>query len=164
MAGIGDSSARQPAITSAMTEDQRARQARSAFAWRWMRRVGLALALLVAVFLVDLGWTWFSNRTIVTALRDSIPDLTSYMRQRADEGHPVRRRGWIALDSMPSAVVCSVLAAENVRFFEHGTLDWSNQRDMMRRAMRGDVSRGGSGISQQLARNLFLSPERTPRR
>jgi len=48
-----------------------------------------------------------------------------------------------------------------VRYFTMGTVDWSNQRLMVERLLRGDWSRGGSGIPQQLARNLFLSPDRT---
>jgi membrane carboxypeptidase/penicillin-binding protein PbpC len=42
-----------------------------------------------------------------------------------------------------------------------GTVDWTNQRLMIERVLRGDWSQGASGIPQQLARNLFLSPDRT---
>lgn len=93
-----------------------------------------------------------------------MPAVTAYMLRRAAEGAPPRNRRWVALDSLPPALVCTVLASENVRFFDQGTLDWSSQRTLFYRVVRGDFSRGGSGIAQQLARNLFLSPDRTPRR
>lgn len=86
------------------------------------------------------------------------------MMRRASAGVPPLSRRWVPLDSLPSALACAVLAAENVRFFAHGALDWTNQREMLSRVIRGDLSRGGSGIAQQLARNLFLAPDRTPRR
>src|SRR5439155_4933159 len=132
--------------------------------WWWVWRAALTAGLLLVILGLDLAWTWVGHRRIISALRDSIPATTAFMRQRANQGHPVRQRRWVPLDSIPPALVCTVLAAENVRFFEHGTLDWSNQHAMLYRALHGDWSRGGSGIAQQLARNLFLSPDRTLRR
>lgn len=132
--------------------------------WRWS--VG-ALALAAAGAAIvgsDLAWTWSAHRSRVAALRDSVPETTAFMLRRASEGAPARSRRWVPLDSLPSALACAVLAAENVRFFTHGSLDWTNQREMAHRVIRGDLSRGGSGIAQQLARNLFLTPDRTPRR
>lgn len=125
----------------------------------------MALAgAVVAVVGGDLLLTWRGHRERITALRDSVPVSTAFMDRRTAEGMAPRARRWIPLDSLPSALACAVLAAENVRFFRHGTLDWTNQREMARRVMSGDFSRGGSGVAQQLARNLFLTPARTPRR
>lgn len=130
-------------------------------------------AVLVALFLVlalgivtvtDLSITWFGHGPRIKALVDSTPPGTAYMALRAREGRPPILRRWTPLDSLPVAVVCAVLAAENVRFFQHGTLDYANQREMLSRVLRGDPSRGGSGIAQQLARNLYLEPDRTIRR
>lgn len=86
------------------------------------------------------------------------------MERRAREGRSPGTPTWVALDSLPSTVVCAVVASENVNFFRTGPLDWANQRQLLGRMLHGDFSRGGSGITQQLARNLFLTPDRTPRR
>ncbi len=132
--------------------------------WRWALG-GLALAGLFAVIVAgDLALTWSSHRSRVAALRDSVPATTAFMLRRTGEGAPPRSRRWVPLDSLPSALACAVLAAENVRFFGHGSLDWINQRELFNRVLQGDLSRGGSGVSQQLARNLFLSSDRTLRR
>lgn len=131
------------------------------------RVVLVSLFLLLALGIVtvaDLSVTWFRHGPRIAALADSVPPLTAYMALRTREGHPPRGRRWVPLDSLPLPVVCAVLAAENVRFFRHGTLDYANQREMLSRVLRGDLSRGGSGIAQQLARNLYLGPDRTIRR
>jgi len=132
--------------------------------WRWALGALALLGIVVAVIGSDLALTWSRHRSTMVALRDSVPETTAFMMRRASEGTPPRSRLWVPLDSLPSALACAVLAAENVRFFSHGTLDWTNQRELLSRVIRGDLSRGGSGIAQQLARNLFLAPDRTPRR
>lgn len=128
----------------------------------WLGLLGLVVIGLALV--TDLGITWFRYGPRITALVDSTPAQTAYMALRAQEGRAPLDRRWVPLDSLPAPVVCAVLAAENVRFFSHGALDWNNQRAMLSRLLRGDFSRGGSGIAQQLARNLFLEPDRTVRR
>ncbi len=132
-------------------------------------RLGVLLALslvlvLGIVTIADLSFTWLRHGPRIEALADAVPPMTAFMDLRAREGHPPRLRRWVPLDSLPVPVVCAVLAAENVRFFQHGTLDYANQRAMLSRVLRGDLSRGGSGIAQQLARNLYLQPDRTIRR
>lgn len=127
--------------------------------------MALAVALLIgAVVLVGIALTWLRYRPRIAALADAVPSMTAYMELRAREGRsPVRHR-WVPLDSLPGPVVCAVLAAEDVRFFSHGTLSWTSQRELLSRVLHGDFSRGGSTIAQQLARNLFLAPDRTIRR
>lgn len=132
--------------------------------WRWALGAVALAGLFAAIVAGDLALTWSSHRSRVAALRDSVPETTAFMRRRAGQGAPPIHRRWVPLDSLPSGLACAVLAAENARFFDHGTLDWNNQRELLNRVIRGDLSRGGSGVAQQLARNLFLTPDRTPRR
>lgn len=131
---------------------------------RWSGFIAVGAVSLAVIIVVDLSLTWLGHRKVIASLADTVPAATAHMLQRAREGHPLRHQRWVPLDSLPVSVVCAVVAAENVRFFRHGTLDWTSQRAMLARIIRGDLSRGGSGISQQLARNLFLSPNRTARR
>lgn len=121
----------------------------------------LVIGLLV---LLEVARTWFRYRPLVAALADSAPATTAYMTRRAREGKPVVSRAWVPLDSLPAAVVCAVVGSENANFFRQGALDWTNQRELFNRLLHGDLSRGASGIPQQLARNLFLSPDRTATR
>ena len=89
------------------------------------------LGILAVLVGSDLALTWRGHRGVMAALRDSVPETTAFMMRRTSEGVPPRSRRWVPLDSLPSGLACAVLAAENVRFFSHGTLDWTNQRELL---------------------------------
>lgn len=86
------------------------------------------------------------------------------MEMAERDGHPRRAWDWTPLDSIAPVAVCAVLRSEDDRFYFIGTINYAIQRQMLERALHGDFSRGGSGIAQQLARNLYLGGQRTPRR
>ena len=52
----------------------------------------------------------------------------------------------------------AVIYAEDINFYEHDGVDWT----AIEKAAEGDFSRGGSTITQQVAKNLYLSPSRSP--
>jgi 1A family penicillin-binding protein len=71
------------------------------------------------------------------------------------------RRSYISLGSMPRHLVLAVIASEDRRFFRHWGLDLLGMgRATVRNVVAGAVVEGGSTISQQLVKNLFLSRER----
>ena len=73
--------------------------------------------------------------------------------------------GAIRFDELPGYFVQAVSAIEDRRFFEHPGLDvWGILRAALANIRAGEVRQGGSTLTQQLAKNLFLSPERTLRR
>ena len=132
-----------------------------------LTRWGLGLLLLLV--LLDIGylaWIW--------------PDWSSYQRgpiQRSsfilDYENEQRRNpdlsklGWnpVPLKRVPSVMVRAVIIAEDSRFYSHGGVDWEALRDAMEYNLaRGRMVYGGSTISQQTAKNLFLSPSRNPLR
>jgi membrane peptidoglycan carboxypeptidase len=68
----------------------------------------------------------------------------------------------IDLDALPEHVWRAVLAAEDHRFFDHSGLDWRGiARAMMANALAGEVTQGGSTITQQLVKMRDLTPQRT---
>lgn len=121
-------------------------------------------AIGVFLLLADLAWTHVSHRRDVQALALTAPETTAFMRRAANSGHPVRDYAWVPLASIAPVAACAVVLAEDEEYFDKGTVSWRAQRVLAQRLLRGDFSRGGSGLSQQLARNLFLSTSRTPRR
>src|SRR5687767_13537263 len=71
------------------------------------------------------------------------------------------RTHWVALEDMSPYLVCSVVEAEDRRFFFHDGFDYAQLEKAYQRWRAGEHGMGGSTITQQLARNLFLGPQRS---
>jgi len=129
---------------------------------RWLVRITLAalgivsLVLLLAVAtLPDVG-----------KLRTGWPQRTAYMERwlRGGEGRSVDVRP-VPLSRIPEPVRRAVLVSEDAGFYGHHGFDWYEVRAALRDAWeRRRPPRGASTITQQLARNLYLSARRDPLR
>ncbi|HKY07521.1 MAG TPA: transglycosylase domain-containing protein, partial [Candidatus Binatia bacterium] len=74
----------------------------------------------------------------------------------------IKHNDSIPLDEFPDHLIKAVLATEDRRFYEHFGIDLPGTfRAMLTNARAGGVVQGGSSLTQQLAKNLFLSNERT---
>ncbi len=132
--------------------------------------ITLALALVVAVAMGFAGAYQFLRAELPDAgtLRDVRVQLPLQVYSRdgkliAQIGE--QRRIPIALDEAPKALVDAFLAAEDTRFFSHPGVDWQGLvRALVSNVSAGGVREGGGTITMQLARNTFLTPERTLRR
>jgi monofunctional biosynthetic peptidoglycan transglycosylase len=95
------------------------------------------------------------------------PASTAFMEQRLEvlrAAHPRARlqHKWVPYERISPHLKRAVVAAEDVRFLEHEGFDWGAiQEAMAMNERRGRVVMGASTISQQLAKNLFLSGNRT---
>jgi monofunctional biosynthetic peptidoglycan transglycosylase len=134
--------------------------------FRWLWRI---VAGTVGVLFALIAYTWLTLPD-VRPLRTQMPPTTAFMRMRADEAtaagrpvvfvHRVVRYGRIS----PS-LVRAVLVAEDAAFFEHDGVDYDELKESIEiNWARGRFLRGGSTITQQLAKNLYLSPSRNPYR
>jgi monofunctional biosynthetic peptidoglycan transglycosylase len=134
-----------------------------------------ALVIAAAIALVAVGAT-LAFLTVagivaplpnVAALERRAPATTSLMARRVAEarkqGRDLRiRQRWVSYGQVSPLLRRAVLVAEDDAFFSHGGLDWGEIKASMRRNLEaGRVVRGGSTITQQLARNLYLGNERT---
>jgi monofunctional biosynthetic peptidoglycan transglycosylase len=134
-----------------------------------MRRVligVLVLAILVCAFQIVVI-TVSAGLPEVGALARRAPRQTSLMKARAREaaqkgrGYHVDQR-WVAYGNISPYLRRAVLIAEDDAFFAHGGLDWNEIRASARTNIgKGRVVRGGSTITQQLAKNLYLSNQRS---
>src|ERR1700750_1411164 len=86
--------------------------------------------------------------------------VSTLMVLRWLKGAPVDRQ-WIDLREMSPYLPLSVVASEDARFCSHHGGDWDALRDVVDDAEDGEVTRGGSTITQQVAKNLFLWPGRS---
>lgn len=76
-----------------------------------------------------------------------------------------QRRIPLSFDALPKQLVNAVLAAEDDRFFQHSGVDYPGlARAVVRHLMSGEKGEGGSTITMQLTRGIFLSPEKSYRR
>ncbi|WP_426746035.1 biosynthetic peptidoglycan transglycosylase [Myxococcus faecalis] len=121
------------------------------------------LLLMGAVYPLWLGWL----TPDVSALVSWTPPRTRFMLLRAEElGVPedtyvVRQT---PLERLSPLLVCAVVKAEDRGFFQHAGVEWKTLGRAARAWLGGDARHGGSTLTQQLARNLYLSPERTVHR
>jgi monofunctional biosynthetic peptidoglycan transglycosylase len=108
------------------------------------------------------------SRAEVRALAKDRPGTTALMRQREREaeqkGKKARRsQTWVPLTRVSRHLLHAVLASEDQRFFGHRGLDWAALRESVEENLRRQqLWRGGSTLTQQLAKNLFLGTSRTP--
>jgi monofunctional biosynthetic peptidoglycan transglycosylase len=119
--------------------------------FRWLRRL---LLILVAVAIV-LPPLW------VAVYRFIPPPITLLMIERLVEGHGLDHR-WVPLGRIAPAMVRSVVASEDSRFCEHHGFDLRAIDAALRHnAQTPGRIRGGSTVSQQTAKNVFLWPQRS---
>jgi monofunctional biosynthetic peptidoglycan transglycosylase len=98
---------------------------------------------------------------------DHNPTSTSVMETRLEtlrekDPHSVLEHRWVPYSRISEELKRAIITAEDQKFVEHDGFDWEGiQRALEKNQRRGRVVAGGSTITQQLAKNLFLSGERT---
>lgn len=117
-----------------------------------MRRL-LRLGLLIVVAGLLLSVLWVAIYRVVN------PPTTFLMLRDQLRGQSVSRH-WQPLDSLPRQLPQAVIAAEDSRFCAHHGFDLKAMRKALAANADGDRLRGGSTISQQTAKNVFLWPGR----
>lgn len=127
---------------------------------RWLLRAALiALFILLLIQLWYFGWiAWWKWND---------PGTTSFMNRelsilREKKPNAQLKHRWIEYDRISNQLKRAVIASEDANFTEHDGVDWQAIEKAYRENVRkGKHARGGSTITQQLAKNLFLSSERT---
>lgn len=127
---------------------------------RWLLRGLLILSLL---FLLVQGW-YLAH---IVAWRWVDPGSTAFMDARLAQLRETTpearlRQQWVDYAAISPHLKRAILAAEDAKFLEHEGFDWEGMQNALEKNLRrGRVVAGGSTISQQLAKNLFLSGERS---
>ncbi len=127
--------------------------------WTW-RSVALVLAVIVVyqfwIFGNVVWWVWFN------------PSTSAFMERRLEvlqEDNPgaALRHKWVPYARISINLKRAMIAAEDAKFLDHDGFDWEAiQKAYEKNIIKGKIVAGGSTISQQLAKNLFLSGKRTP--
>ena len=128
--------------------------------FRWLLWYPLLLALIALVvvqfwFLIHI-WYWVDHN----------PQMTAFMEARLEkmrEQNPraALRYEWVPYEKISVHLKRAIIAAEDAKFLGHDGFDWEAiQKAYEKNLKKGKVVAGGSTISQQLAKNLFLSGDR----
>lgn len=128
------------------------------------RLVGRLLVLAVGLMVIYqawlfghvVWWVWFNPRT--TAFMDA---QLAQLRETNPKAKLQQR--WVPYPKVSVHLKRALIAAEDAKFIDHEGFDWDAIQEAAEKNLRkGKVVAGGSTISQQLAKNLFLSGRRTP--
>ena len=132
-------------------------------------RLGRYVAIGAAAGFWSLAYAYLTLPD-VRPLRSSNPATTAFIERRADEARvtgraPVRRQRWVPYGRISSQLKRAVLVAEDSAFWQHEGIDLEQIRESMEvNFERMEFARGASTITQQLAKNLYLSPSKNPLR
>jgi monofunctional biosynthetic peptidoglycan transglycosylase len=132
----------------------------------WKKIIGWAAAVLLALLVVDIGRYFFYPN--VARLATDRPGKTAFMEYREEmwQDKGIKKKiatSWVPLSQVSPYVVKAVIIAEDDKFWSHEGFDF----EAMQKALEKDLRKkkfkaGGSTISQQLAKNLYLSRPRIP--
>jgi len=131
-----------------------------------LKRIFL-IALVIVLAIVAFEWLTFPD---VAALAKENPSTTAFMEARKAD---LRNEGkddsllheWTPYARISPYLRRGVLVAEDDTFYQHGGVDVNAMKDAIQRDwQRKKMTHGGSTITQQLAKNLYLSPSRNPLR
>ena len=124
-------------------------------AWKaFCYTLGTALLAVIAVQL------WFFSHIVYWSSFN--PSSTAFMDQHLEKPGARLRYQWVPYSRISEHLKRAVVAAEDAKFLDHEGFDWEAiQKAMQKNEQRGKVVAGASTITQQLAKNLFLSGSRS---
>lgn len=129
--------------------------------WWWLGRSALVLIVLFLVWNLwifgNIVW-WRTHNPAETAFMET--QLNVLQEKKPDAQ---LRYQWVSYERISPHLKRALIASEDAKFLQHEGFDWEGmQTAWEKNRKKGRVVAGGSTISQQLAKNLFLSSKRTP--
>jgi monofunctional glycosyltransferase len=133
-----------------------------------MKRILISSTLLAVV--VAFGYYFYATLPDVSGLKRRNPKSTALMQLRDEEYREqawrgARRHVWVTYAGISEHLKKAILISEDAAFFSHQGIDLNEMRAALKRDWETlSFSRGGSTITMQLAKNLYLSPSKNPLR
>ncbi len=132
--------------------------------WNWLKKAILwtftALILVLVLYHLSIAarlWWWRDHAPTSTAFMDAHLDV-----MRAKNPTATLKHQWVEYEKISDHLKRAVIASEDAKFTDHEGFDWEGiQKAREKNKQKGKVVAGGSTISQQLAKNLFLSGQRS---
>lgn len=103
----------------------------------------------------------------VAALKETNPTPTAFMEIRKEQWADANRdikinQKWVTIGNISPNVIKAVLIGEDDGFYKHDGFDIEGMENAIERSIKKGTLAGGSTISQQLSKNLYLSPSKNP--
>lgn len=128
---------------------------------KWIGRGLLALIVLLALYQVWLFshvWWWVDHNPSASAFMEE-----QLAKLQEDDPEAELRHKWVPYERISPNLKRALIASEDAKFLDHEGFDWEGiQTAWEKNLKKGRIVAGGSTISQQLAKNLFLSSRKTP--
>jgi monofunctional biosynthetic peptidoglycan transglycosylase len=130
------------------------------------RKILYVFLISIGLFALYLGYVYLTVPDVKYLVTKN-PETTSMIEQRkkeaAEEGKPLKiRQKWVNYSAIPQIMKITTITAEDTDFYEHEGIDYYELKESIKKNIKeGKNVRGGSTITQQLAKNLFLSSEKS---
>jgi monofunctional glycosyltransferase len=133
------------------------RKKKRSFWWRVVLAL-VAFILLYQLWVLLHVWWWVDHNPSSSAFMEAQEEILQDKNPDAEIKHK-----WVPYKRISNHLKRAVIAAEDAKFVDHEGFDWDGlQKAYEKNLKKGKIVAGGSTISQQLAKNLFLSGRRTP--
>ncbi len=129
--------------------------------WSWIWRIVGALLLFSLLYqlwiFAHIAW-WVNHNPSTSAFMDQ-----QLLMMQSKHPEAELRHQWVPYAKISNNLKRAMIASEDAKFVDHEGFDWAGiQKAYEKNLKKGKIVAGGSTISQQLAKNLFLSTKRTP--
>jgi len=129
--------------------------------WHWTGRIFVWLLVLLLCYQMWLFvhvWWWVKHNPSTSAFMEDRLVILQNKNPNAELQHQ-----WVSYAKISDNLKQALIASEDAKFVDHEGFDWEGiQKAYEKNLKKGKIVAGGSTISQQLAKNLFLSGKRTP--
>jgi monofunctional glycosyltransferase len=135
---------------------------------RWVRSHKFIVAVIAVLLFLSVEYLSLPSSSTIERLQKSNPGATALMEQRKEDAESnekkyVIRQQWVPLSQMSDQIKKAVIVAEDGMFYEHEGIDWYEVKQSLKKDLqKGKFVRGASTITQQVAKNLFLSTSKDP--
>ncbi len=130
-----------------------------------MQKLKTLILLLLLAGAIDIGRYFIYPN--IDDLKEIRPIPTAFMEYRQDEWADENRdmeitQKWVSMSQISPNVIKAVLIGEDDKFWNHDGFDVTGMEQALERSLKKGSVAGGSTISQQLSKNLYLSPSKNP--
>jgi len=127
----------------------------------------LYTSILAAVLCIGFSLSIYLSLADIAHLKNHNPKITALMQFRKEQAQArgreyTIRQNWVSFQSIPDLLKKAVRISEDASFYDHNGIDYEELKASVKKNFeKGRLARGGSTITQQLAKNLFLSPKKS---